>query len=383
MKALILATDFFTQGGIARYTSTLASALGDILGPGNVQVLALLNTGHSSESDDSSRVLKALSNRPTFKAKVGYIKESLRFSHACYDLIICSHVALAPVAAIIRRLLHTPFWVACHDAEVWDRIPFHKLAALRRAQFALPVSRFTAETLLENNGISPTKIRVIHNAIPDEFIRMLLSTRPVASSCTKYSRGNRYLLSVGSLARAHSYKGFDTVIRALPRLTAGTFDLHYVIVGTGDNQPRLEALASEMGVRHKVTFAGQVSDRELADLYLGCEAFVMPSRTSATNGRRYGEGFGRVYVEAALAGKPVVGSTGGGAAEAVLHGKTGLVVDPTSGDQVTNALSILVHDPYLAQTMGREGRLWAQKNFSEESLRSNLAGVLREGGYLQ
>ena len=45
MRILILATDIYTRGGIARYTSTLASMLGELLGPENVHVLALLAYG--------------------------------------------------------------------------------------------------------------------------------------------------------------------------------------------------------------------------------------------------------------------------------------------------------------------------------------------------
>jgi len=96
-----------------------------------------------------------------------------------------------------------------------------------------------------------------------------------------------------------------------------------------------------------------------------------------SNGYWEGEGFGRVYVEAALAGKPVVGSTGGGAAEAVLHGRTGLLVDPTSVTEVADALIKLLRDPELAARMGREGRRWADDNFAVSALTRSLAGLLR------
>ena len=383
MRVLILATDIYTRGGIARYTATLAATLGEMIGRKNVEVLALLNTGHSDEGPGSFCVLKAVSGRPTWRAKIGYAAESLRAARKRYDLVICSHVALTPIAALIERWFGTPFWVACHDAEVWERISFAKLAALRRAQFALPVSRFTGEKLREINGISREKIRVVYNAIPDKFADMLLTGNGNASSSARQASGRRTLLSVGSLARVHEYKGFDTVIRALPRLAVEAPDLIYMIAGKGDNQPRLEALARQLGVRNRITFAGRVSDRELAELYHGCDVFVMPSRASRTNGRWHGEGFGRVYVEAALAGKPVVGSTGGGAAEAVLHERTGLLVDPASASEVSDALSVLLRNPGLGARMGREGRQWASQTFSQASLRAGLAEALREGGHLQ
>ena len=84
----------------------------------------------------------------------------------------------------------------------------------------------------------------------------------------------------------------------------------------------------------------------------------------------------RVYVEAALAGKAVVGSRSGGAAEAVLDGKTGLLVDPSSVCEVSGALLALLQDPVLAAKMGAEGCCWAQANFTIASMRKTLAELL-------
>ena len=105
----------------------------------------------------------------------------------------------------------------------------------------------------------------------------------------------------------------------------------------------------------RVTFRGEVSDAELAALYRSCEVFVMPSGTQPANGSPVGEGFGRVYVEAALAGKPVVGSCLGGVAEAVSHGKTGFLVGPGSVDEAARAVTTLLSDAELAASMGGGG----------------------------
>ncbi len=81
-------------------------------------------------------------------------------------------------------------------------------------------------------------------------------------------------------------------------------------------------------------------------------------------------------MEAALAGKPVVGSREGGAAEAVLHGETGLLVDPRSQTEVADALITLLENPKLAARMGREGQRWARKNFTESALQNRLREML-------
>jgi len=60
----------------------------------------------------------------------------------------------------------------------------------------------------------------------------------------------------------------------------------------------------------------------------------------------------------------------------VLHGRTGLLVDPTSVTEVADALIKLLRDPELAARMGREGRTWAWENFTESALRRRLDDVL-------
>ena len=108
--------------------------------------------------------------------------------------------------------------------------------------------------------------------------------------------------------------------------------------------------------------------------------FVLPSRATARNGTWEGEGFGRVYVEAALAARPVVGSSGGGAAEAVLPEKTGLLVEPSSAEQIASAIIQLLESPAAATEMGQAGRKWARENFTEDALRRSLRGLLSASG---
>ncbi len=126
------------------------------------------------------------------------------------------------------------------------------------------------------------------------------------------------------MVKGNEFKGVDTVIRALPRILAAVPDARYVVVGDGEIRANLARLADEVGVSESLTFTGEVSDAELAELYRACDVFVLPSRGQQRVGVVGGEGFGRVYVEAALAGKPVVGSRSGGATEAVLQREDGV-----------------------------------------------------------
>jgi glycosyltransferase involved in cell wall biosynthesis len=381
MRILILATDIYTRGGIARYTYTLASALGDLLGPANVHVLPLLAYGDASGLHPRFRVFRPVTDRLTAAAKVQFGIKALAHARHKYDLIVCSHLGLALVAATMGFVYRIPFWVVCHGIEVWGPLPLIKRVALRQSNLLLPISRFTAQKLSEVHKIPRQRVSVVHNAISDDFERLLRAPGAAGGPETSLLHRERLILSVGSLARDLAYKGFDTVIRALPRVLERVPNLRYVIVGDGDDRPRLEQLTAEHHLQGQVTFAGSVSDEQLAQCYRSCDVFVLPSRTITTNGSCEGEGFGRVYIEASLAGKPVVGSRGGGAAEAVLRGETGLLVDPTSVEETAGAIIELLENPTAASQMGQRGREWARENFTEEALRRSLGSLLQARGF--
>jgi glycosyltransferase involved in cell wall biosynthesis len=377
MRILILATDIYTRGGIARHTYTFASALADLLGPENVHLVALLGGGDPSDLHPRFRVLGPITERLTGAAKVQFVMKALALARNKYDLVVCSHLSLALVAAAIRFVYRTPFWVVCYGLEAWGPLPLLRRLALSQSDLLLPISRFTADKLSEVHKIPQRTMFILHTAIPNDLERLLTAPGGARASEASVLNRERILLSVGSLGRDLAYKGFETVIRALPVALKRVPNLRYLIVGEGDDRPRLERLTGELQLQRYVTFAGSVSDEQLAKYYRSCDVFVLPSKATAKNGSWEGEGFGRVYVEAALAGKPVVGSRTGGAAEAVLDRETGFLVDPLSVDEVAHAAIMLLSDAELAASMGAAGRKWAMENFTQQALRRRLAELLK------
>ncbi len=379
MRILILATDIFTRGGIARYTWTLASALGELTGPGNVDVLPLLAQldNGPSRPGEHFRILQPMTTRLSSQAKLGYALRGVRLGSG-YDLVIANHVALAPVAAAIHVRYGTPFWTVCHGTEAWPKFSKLVSAAVKLSELVLPVSRFTRDKLAGVNGVPVEKMHVVYNAISGEFLDLLQRAEPYEFGA---GPGEQAMLSIGSLESDKCYKGFDTVISALPEVLRCAPNTRYVIVGSGDDRARLARMAEDLRVHDRVTFTGEITDLELAGCYKACDLFVLPSRVYEVNGLWSGEGFGRVYVEASLAGKPVVGSRHGGAAEAVVDGQTGYLVDAASVPDVVTALRALLTEPDLGRRMGEAGRHWAGEHFTERALRNSLRDLLASHGY--
>lgn len=178
---------------------------------------------------------------------------------------------------------------------------------------------------------------------------------------------------VVSVSRLVPRKGMDVLIRAAARLAPIHPELRVVIGGTGRDRARLDRLVAELGA--PVTLLGRVDDDDLPGLYGAADVFAMDCRNRWLGLEQ--EGFGIVFLEAAACGVPQVAGRSGGAAEAVEHGVTGLVVDdPTSVAELAGALRSLIADPELRARMGAAGRRRAQEQFSYDVLAARLRAAL-------
>jgi phosphatidylinositol alpha-1,6-mannosyltransferase len=180
---------------------------------------------------------------------------------------------------------------------------------------------------------------------------------------------------VVSLSRLVPRKGMDVVIAAADRLAPSYPDLVLAIGGEGRELPRLRRQADSSLA--SVTLLGRLSDEDRAALLGAADVFVMACRNRWLGLEQ--EGFGIVFLEAAAAGVPQVAGESGGAAEAVVHGETGLVVaHPEDPGCLAVALRELLADPDRAKRMGAAGRARVVASFDYDVLASRLAVTLEE-----
>jgi phosphatidylinositol alpha-1,6-mannosyltransferase len=174
---------------------------------------------------------------------------------------------------------------------------------------------------------------------------------------------------VVSLSRLVPRKGMDVLIEAAAGLAARHPDLVVAIGGGGRDRARLDRLVESSGA--PVRLLGRVSHDDLPRLF-GCgDLYAMLCRNRWAGLEQ--EGFGIVFLEAAAAGVPQVAGDSGGAAEAVVHGQTGLVVDrPDDPRAVAAALDELLSDEDRRQSMGVAGRRRAVAEFTYDSLAGRL-----------
>ena len=163
------------------------------------------------------------------------------------------------------------------------------------------------------------------------------------STVTPHNNDRPYLFALGRLV---PQKGFDVLIRAFAHAGLGaSHDL--LLAGEGPERANLTALAVELKVAGQVKLVGRADRARVSALFKGAELFVLPSTAD--------EGLPVVCAEAMAAGRAVVATRSGGAPEAVLDGKTGLIVDKGDMPGLAVAIRKLTDDPELRNRMAAAG----------------------------
>jgi phosphatidyl-myo-inositol dimannoside synthase len=307
------------------------------------------------------------------RAKVQFVLATLRASRPPARLLFAAHPNLAPLAALAKRFskkLKTI--VVTHGIEVWEPLSPQRRGALLKADLILAPSSHTVEKLVEIQGVPSEKIRRLPWPLEPEFLKMAAS--PESLSLPADFPSGLVILTVGRWAASEKYKGADHLIRAVAQLRATHPDLSLVLVGTGDDLPRLKNIASSENLGDSVRFLENLPRPQLARCYSRADIFALPST---------GEGFGLVFLEAMAFAKPVVGVASGGTLDLIRDGKNGLLVPPHSQDPqaLAQALDRLLRDAALRRAFGQAGATIVASEYSvsafQRSLELLVTGLLK------
>jgi phosphatidyl-myo-inositol dimannoside synthase len=280
------------------------------------------------------------------------------------DLIHCGDLyPQGLIGVLLKKTLGIPFVAYCHgeDITLTDERRFQpKLRDLvyRSADAIIANGEFAVQNL-HRIGIEKKKI---HKITPGLDVTSFYPEAPDATLREYYGIEENELVLM-TVARLVSRKGHSRVIRALAQLDSQVPPFRYVIVGRGPLEAELRAMTEELGLQHKVIFAGFIADDQLNHHYNLADIVVMPN----TGDDGDVEGFGMVFLEANAAGKPVSGGRSGGTAEAIVDHETGYLVDPTDDQELRDSLRLLLMDSELRKRMGARGLERAQTEFSWES----------------
>ena len=262
-----------------------------------------------------------------------------------------------------------------HGHEVWwaKVFPFNLL--LRRIGSTVDVLTYLGEfTSTAISKVLTTKaqrsmVKIAPGINVDHFI-------PTDASTLRKSMGlidKRVIVSVGRLVHR---KGQDRLIEAMPEILSSVPRAHLLLVGEGPYRDHLQKLVKRHKLESAVTLIGRIQYKDLPMYLCVGDIFAMPSR-SRLMGLEV-EGLGIVYLEASSCGLPVLAGNSGGAPDAVVQNKTGLVVNGKDNKEIASAAIELLTNVESSQKMGIVGRQWIIDNWRWEIWSKDFEDLLNK-----
>jgi glycogen(starch) synthase len=221
-----------------------------------------------------------------------------------FDVIHCHDWLTFKAGVNVKKRTKKPLVVHVHATE-YDRTGGNgrneyvyniEREGMMMADKVITVSNFTKNMVVNNYGIDPNKIEVVHNAV--EF----------TDHGTEIKRINSHDKIVLFLGRITLQKGPDYFIETANKVLKKMSNVKFIVAGSGDMECRMIEKAAKMGIGDKVLFAGFLEGADIDRAYRMADVYVMPSVS---------EPFGITPLEAMRNGTPVIISKQSGVSEVI------------------------------------------------------------------
>ncbi|MEP6714499.1 MAG: glycosyltransferase family 4 protein [Terriglobia bacterium] len=280
-------------------------------------------------------------------------RERLRQSGA--QTILIWHVDLLKLLPFVSRR-NSRTYLFLHGIEAWRKMSRISEFLLPRVDVFLTNSAFTWSRFLEfNPRWQASKHRVV------QLGAGTVEVKPENPADLPSA------VVIGRMEESESYKGHRELIRIWPAVLQGHPNAELRIIGGGDLEPELKALARTLEIQNRVVFEGRIPDERKLQLIGQSRCLLLPSR---------GEGFGLVYLEAMRQGRPCLVSTFDAGREVVQPPQAGLAVDPADTDSLSDAVRRLLSAGTEWNAWSSRARAIYESNFTAAHFQDRLLNAL-------
>jgi glycosyltransferase involved in cell wall biosynthesis len=229
------------------------------------------------------------------------------------------------------------------------------------------ISRSVRDAVIRDRIVPPRKTALLGERV-SEGISLRRTSAP-ANQALRHELGIPETAAVmGFVGRFTKDKGIQELVESFQILRGESMDVRLLLLGDFEaGDPVNAETGRQIRTDPAIHWAGYVQDP--GPYYELMDTFVFPTHR---------EGLGRVLLEAAAAGKPVVSTLTTGVVDVVLDGVTGLLVPPRDAHALASAARRLLSDRDLAQAMGARARALVHREFDNSIYLDRLAGMLQE-----
>lgn len=236
-------------------------------------------------------------------------------------------------------------------------------AAFTRADAVQTLSNFLGDWA---KRMGARRVRVVPNGVDlSRFGKPIAPARRSERRQQMNAKEDEHLLI--TVSRLVPKNGVDIVIEAMGELPSR---VRFAIAGDGPERTQLEVLARTRGVTDRVTFLGEISQKDLPDYLASADSFIRASRS---------EGQGISFIEAMASGLPTIGTSVGGIPDFLRDQETGFVVLPNNVGAVVSAISRIIEQPIEANRIAEGGLRLVRERYGWELISEEMREILRGG----
>lgn len=364
MMKILLLTTHINIGGVGFYTVNLAKYLRK-MGHEPVVVSSGGDLEELLQKADARHIKMDLKTKAEFGFKVA--KAILPLTRLVqkegFDVIHAQTRVAQVAGGIVSKITRVPIVSTGHGFFKHERL-FRKLFPFWGDKI-IAISESVRGHLINDFHIDEKKITVVYNGI--ELDRFLRKNGKIDQNMRDKMSLDRDLTIVGAIGRLSSVKGYIYLIKAFKKVAEKNKNARLLLVGEGDEKPKLEKEVKEAGLTNKVIFESKKMATE--DYLSVMDIFCQPSIK---------EGLGLALIEAMASGRACIGSNVGGIPEIIDDEIDGILVPPENPEALAEAITRLLSDAELKQTFSTRAPQKAQTKFSIEENARKTAEVYEE-----
>lgn len=339
----------YTHGGLSNANHEVMKRLAE---KHNITVFTgLWAEGNKSLDVDGVEYIQKGIGKNKYINRLSFSIASKFFKITDFDLVIVEWDRYAPI--LIKNSINCPVVLELHLDYFSAPSKFNLIEPVSQYMFKKKLGECNY-LMTVSQGIFESVEKYLHNIIFSKVIYNGIDENLLSYS--KTPTHENYLLFLGRLDIFH--KGLDVLIESYAR---SKIDIPLKIVGDGLDKMKIKKIIREKGLEEKIEMLGYVSEEEKYELLHNCLAVCMPSRV---------EGFPLVAMDAAALGKPVIGTRVVGLVEAVVDGKTGLLVEKDNIQEFATAIRKIVENKELRSYLGKKAKarakIYTWKNTAKE-----------------
>ena len=234
------------------------------------------------------------------------------------------------------------------------------IKSTNNADYIIANSNFTKQLAIKV-GINPLKIHVIFPGI--EKPKNIENIYKIKAE--KYFGGS--FPKIITVSRMDKRKGHDKILMLIKNLKPKFPKIKYISIGLGNEEKNLLKLSKELNLDNEVIFLKNIDYNLKTALVAESDLFLMPSRIE----KKSVEGFGISFIEAASFGVGSIGGKDGGAPDAIVHKKTGLICDGKDLNSIYDSvISFFENENFLRY--GKNAKIFSENFYWDKIIKKYL-----------